>query len=170
MSEQHQCSGNCDCRPIALAELMQRVAQRLQEWAQAQGGRLTLAESPRAALDVLLSGQPVSGFSAALFFEGDRSQAEYVGDTQTEGTLTVALLRHPGLQAEKMQSHIKGGSRPALLTIIDGLRRFVRETEFEFLPNGILEYESARYLQLEEGAMANGYALTYQFTYFQGSK
>ena len=155
-----------DVRAMPLATLMCAFADDLAAWAQGIGGRLTLAESPRAALDTLVSGVPASGFSAALFFESDISQAEHPADAQCRGTLSVAILRHPGLQADRMASHIRDGQRPALLTIIDSLRAHIAATTFSGLPSGILEYASCRYLQLADGTMANGYALTYAFTYF----
>lgn len=155
-----------DSLDTPLAALMGAIADDLAAWAQTAGGRLTLAESPRAALDTLASGVPGHGFSAALFFEGDRTAAEHPRDAQCTGTLTVALLRHPGLTADRMASHIRDGQRPALLAIIDSLRAHVAATAFSGLPSGILEYQSCRYLQLQDGALANGYALSYQFTYF----
>lgn len=148
-----------------LAGLLSTIATDLDQWARGNGGKLTLAESPRAALDTLLSGAH-AGFSAALFFEGDQSQAEHPRDAQCRGLLTCAVLRHPGLQSERMASHIRDGVRPALLSIIDSLRSHVAATVYPGLPSGILEYESSRYLQLQDGAMANGYALTWGFTYF----
>lgn len=154
-----------DSLSTPLAGILVAVADDLAAWAQALGGRLTLAESPRAALDVLTAGTP-GGFSAAMFFESDQSQAEHPRDAQCRGQLTVAIMRNPGLTVDRMASHIRDGQRPALWTIIDSLRAHVAAVEFEQLPSGILEYQSCRYLQLQDGALANGYALTWAFTYF----
>ena len=155
-----------DTQTVGLADLLGTIADDLAAWAKGAGGRLSLAESPKAAWDMLASGIPGNGFAAAMFYEGDRTAAEHPRDTHCTGMLTVALLRHPGLTPDRMASHIRDGQRPALLSLVDGLRAHVAATAFDALPCGVLEYQSSRYLQLQDGALANGYALTWQFEYF----
>jgi len=128
------------------------------DWATKYGARVSVAEDPGHAVDLLTAGQP-GGCAVVIFYMSDTPASDVPGNTMLDATIRIGIVQKIGLE-------VRAGKRASpVLDKVDALRRFLGENaEFDGLANP-LEYMGMTPIQVGEGRALNGYALSYRATY-----
>lgn len=148
---------------MKIIEIINPLVSSIQSWAATYGGRVTLADDPRQAMDLMSA---ATGFTLAIFWQGDRKspmQEDFVGNTFCEGDIGIAVFKQPGLK-------IRGNDLPALLDLVDQVRKHVTSIAITGLLEDFPSYDSMRVLTTESGQMLHGYGLIFKVTYTHDTK
>lgn len=141
-------------------DLIDAVASRMaDEWAHQASARVTVAEDPAHALELLAAGR-AGGCAAVAFYLSDEADAdEFADDTRLDARIRIGIVQMPGLKLRD------GSAAPAVLRVIDGFRAWMSRQVFEGLLDGGLEYNGMTHIPSGAGSALHGYALTYRAVY-----
>lgn len=130
----------------------------VESWAKPYGGRVTLSDDPKSALDLMCSAK---GFTCALFWQADQLSildTDFIGNNMCQGDIGIALFRPPELG-------VRGNDIPKILELVDELRTVVTGMDLPGLVDRAPTYSSMRVLTTEEGQLLHGYGLVFKVSY-----
>ena len=140
-------------------KILENLAGTITEgWAGQHGAKVSVAEDPGHAVDLLTAGQQ-SGCAVVVFYMSDTPASDIPGNTMLDATIRVGVVQKIGLE-------VRGGKRASpVMDKIDKLRKFLAgNAEIEGLADP-LAYSGMTPVQSVEGRALNGYALSYTATY-----
>jgi hypothetical protein len=134
------------------------VAQRIESgWAGSHRATVAVAEDPAHAVELLSAGK-AGGATVVVFYLSDQADDE-ADDVRVDALIRVAVVQTPGLRQRD------GRATPAVLQVVDDLRRWMGDQLFARLLGGRLGYRGMTHIPVASGAAMHGYALTFSAVY-----
>jgi len=154
-----------------LAEFLRDLEKRIRvEWAPAHKAHVVLAEEAVHAMELLEGSW--RGVNVVLWWDGDQPGGpDEIESTIHTGKVWIGVTRHAGLARAHFANLIEDDkNRPALLGIVQDLRKFLLGQTFE---TGLSEGPGGAYLSsdgmapiaMEKGTFLRGYALRVKINY-----
>ncbi len=142
---------------MTIRAILEAVYAIVQAQAAAMGWSAEIADDPRHALELLLSGAPGAG-NITIYWDSDTSQAEHHTDTRCEGTVRVALMRAKGLG-------VAGRNVGGLVDAVDKVRAALVQEPIEGVLDGACTYAGMGVISTDSGAVQHGYVLRFSVLY-----
>jgi len=145
---------------VTSKKIMSRLCEIIhKEWAGECGAKVSIADDPGHAVDLLTAGQS-GGCAVVIFYMSDTQAVSGIpGNTVLDANIRVGIVQKTGLE-------VRAGNRASpVLDKVDGLRKFLAgHSDMEGLLDP-LEYTGMTPIQVSEGRALNGYALNYRARY-----
>jgi len=128
------------------------------KWAADNNARVTVADDPAHAIDLLSAGQ-TNGCAVVLFYGGDEpANDEFLEDTLLRPNIRIGVAQKQGLKIRDGRDSI------SVLDKIASLRKLIRTEDITDLVSQAV-YKGMVPLQYQDGSAMHGYALRYEPLY-----